>query len=73
MLRVSNSYAAFSPEAKRSALRGIADEKLCAALETAWAITTILSPVYNTVERAGESALPFDRVDVAVRITNYAG
>ena len=30
-------------------------------------ITTILSPVYDKVERAGHSVLPFDRVELAAR------
>ena len=30
-------------------------------------ITTILSPVYDKVERAGDSLLPFDRVELAAR------
>ena len=67
MLRVGNSYAAFSPKAEEGASRGIADEKPCAALETQGHVTTILSPVHDKVERAGDSVLPFDRVEPAAR------
>lgn len=67
MWRVSNSYAAFSPEAKRSALRASRAKNYAQRLRRHGHITTILSLVDNKVERAGDSALPFDRVELAAR------